>query len=379
MRRKIAFFCAVIAAAVIMTSCANIDRYSVDGEGKESAAESAQTDAAFAESTQTDAAAETRASEGLNLAVTKDNTGSFVVLTGIGNCTDGVVVIPEEYEGLPVREIKKSAFDSCDSITEVIIPASVTKIGHFAFRNCPRLEKAALGCVAEIGLSMFEDCVSLNTVVLPDGMVEIPSFMLKGCASLGSIHIPESVKIIRDEAFFGCSSLSEIKLPSGLKSICAGAFSGCTSLTVGDDFLPPDLVFIGVGILDYPGEIPPMRCAPWSKFWENEDGTRFGTYDYYVGKYLICLRTGENRYEIKEGTALLPECTFLSDYRLDFTLVIPESVTALSKGWQRIPNYKVEYKGSRQQWENIPRYNALGNRLPEIDSEDRSIVITFMK
>ena len=369
MKRKIASFCAVIAAAVtVMTSCADIGRYPADGTGEESAAESVQTDAA---------AVETRASEGLNLR--KDNTGSFVVLAGIGNCTDSVVVIPEEFQGLPVREIKKSAFDSCDTITEVVIPASVTKIGDFAFRNCPRLEKAVLGCVAEIGNSLFEDCVSLKTVILPDGTVEIPTFMLKGCVSLGGISIPETVRIIRDEAFFGCSSLSEIRLPSGLKSICAGAFSGCTSLKVGDDFLPPDLVFIGSGILDYPGEIPPMRCGPDSKFWENEDGTRFGTYDYYVGKYLICLRTGENRYEIKEGTALLPEWTVLSDYRLDFTLVIPESVTALSQGWEGIPNFKVEYKGSREQWENIPRYNALGNRPSEIDSEDRNIGITFMK
>ncbi|MBP5781259.1 MAG: hypothetical protein J6X34_08510, partial [Clostridia bacterium] len=33
-------------------------------------------------------------------------------------------------------------------------------------------------------------------------------------------------------------------------------------------------------------------------------------------------------------------------------------------------HFKVEYKGSREQWENIPRYNALGNRLPEPGSED---------
>ena len=163
MNGKIASFFAAIAAAVtVMTSCADIGRYAAGGTGEESAAESALTEAA---------AVETRASEGLKLK--KDSTGSYCVLAGIGNCTDGVVVIPEEYEGLPVREIKKSAFDSCDSITEVIIPASVTKIGDFAFRGCPRLEKAVLGCVAEIGLSMFEDCVSLETVFLPDGTAEI--------------------------------------------------------------------------------------------------------------------------------------------------------------------------------------------------------------
>ncbi len=174
MKRKIASFCAwIVAAVTVMTSCADIGRYPAGGTDEDSAAGSAQTDAA---------AVETRASEGLNLR--KDNTGSFVVLAGIGNCTDGVVVIPEEYEGLPVREIKKSAFDSCDSITEVIIPASVTKIGDFAFRGCPRLEKAVLGCVAEIGNSLFEDCVSLKTVVLPDGTVEIAKVILKGCGSL---------------------------------------------------------------------------------------------------------------------------------------------------------------------------------------------------
>ena len=46
-----------------------------------------------------------------------------------------------------------------------------------------------------------------------------------------SIIIPESVTSIGSYVFFGCSSLTSIILPDGVTSIGNYAFSGCSSLT----------------------------------------------------------------------------------------------------------------------------------------------------
>lgn len=43
------------------------------------------------------------------------------------------VVIPAEIDGVPVTIIGDSAFKNCKSLTEIVIPDSVTDIGEYAF------------------------------------------------------------------------------------------------------------------------------------------------------------------------------------------------------------------------------------------------------
>ena len=63
------------------------------------------------------------------------------------------------------------------------------------------------------------------------------------CVTLDSIKLPDSVKSIEGHAFHGCSALSSVTLPTGLISIGEFAFSNCTSLVSID--LPEDLESIG--------------------------------------------------------------------------------------------------------------------------------------
>ena len=61
-------------------------------------------------------------------------------VSGIGSCTDTVVVIPETSPaGDRVVRIAERAFMGCGSITAVHIPASVREIGELAFADCPNL------------------------------------------------------------------------------------------------------------------------------------------------------------------------------------------------------------------------------------------------
>lgn len=69
-------------------------------------------------------------SVGLYYNIIDDET---CTVTGIGTCIDADIVIPKTHSGLPVTAIGVSAFEHCDRIRSVVIPDSVTTIESFAF------------------------------------------------------------------------------------------------------------------------------------------------------------------------------------------------------------------------------------------------------
>ena len=59
-----------------------------------------------------------------------------------------------------------------------------------------------------IGMTAFQDCGSLTSIVLPEGVTSIGSYAFQYCGSLTSITIPKGVTSIGGGAFAGCSSLT---------------------------------------------------------------------------------------------------------------------------------------------------------------------------
>lgn len=101
--------------------------------------------------------------KGLEYSLNSDGKGYSV--NGIGKATDTVIVIPAEYNGLPVTEIRNNAFSYDETITSVVIPEGVSTIGSGAFRGCSALESIVIAkSVTSIGSSAFRDCTSLTTV-----------------------------------------------------------------------------------------------------------------------------------------------------------------------------------------------------------------------
>ena len=64
--------------------------------------------------------------------------------------------------------------------------------------------------VKQVGWSAFEDCTSLQNVIITSGVEEISQMAFFGCESLTSITIPDTVETIGNCAFGCCSSLKNV-------------------------------------------------------------------------------------------------------------------------------------------------------------------------
>jgi hypothetical protein len=94
-----------------------------------------------------------------------------------------------------LRRIDRSALFGCASLMRILLPASLSEIGEFAFTYC-------------IGL---EDCSIQETAML----VEIGREAFMKCCSLRSFYVPKNVERIGKDCFRKCPSLAGLRFGSG--------------------------------------------------------------------------------------------------------------------------------------------------------------------
>lgn len=143
-----------------------------------------------------------------------------------------------------VTTIGFNTFEGCSSLKVVVIPNNVTEIGKSAFENCNAIEKITVPFVGYrkdkvgninfgyifgasndsdndsyvpsslkeviitnetlIGEYAFYDCISIEKVVINEGVTEISQYAFYGCSSLKNVVIPVSVELFGDAAFSNC-------------------------------------------------------------------------------------------------------------------------------------------------------------------------------
>lgn len=130
------------------------------------------------------------------------------------------LVIPNGTE-----RINNYVFANCLSITDVLLPASLTSIGSDAFLGCTGLQKVNVTSIDSwnnisfgnddanpmtyAGKLTIDGATLSGSIVIADGITEIPAGTFKNSA-ITSVSIPSSVTKIGADAFLGCTQLSEL-------------------------------------------------------------------------------------------------------------------------------------------------------------------------
>ena len=128
--------------------------------------------------------------------------------------------------------IGDEAFDECSSLTSVSIGNGVTSIGNGTFSNCTSLTSVTIpNSMTSTGIGTFANCTSLTSVTIPNSVTSIGNKAFASCKSLTSVTIPNSVTSIGDWAFSSCQSLTSVTIPNSVTSIGEYAFLSCSELT----------------------------------------------------------------------------------------------------------------------------------------------------
>lgn len=159
-----------------------------------------------------------------------------------------------------LQEIGAGAFQYCESLSSVDFPAGLTTLSEDAFAVCSSLKSVVIPPgITQIESGVFSGCNSLKSIyVSPDNPVydsrnvcnaiieSATNQLILGCrftvipsdvtkigkyafaySKLNSIVIPEEVVEIDEGAFYKCTSLKSIVIPASVTRIADDAFDEC--------------------------------------------------------------------------------------------------------------------------------------------------------
>lgn len=155
-----------------------------------------------------------------------------------------VVIIVESVNGVKAEcnitvSEKLSDFNIKDGVLlgyggdsdSIVVPDGVVEIGNGAFADNKKIVSVTLPeSVDKIGDRAFQDCTQLKEVKMPKSMSYIGEDVFSWATSLESLVIPEGIERLEEYTFSQCKSLKNISLPSTLKVLGDNCFSGCKSI-----------------------------------------------------------------------------------------------------------------------------------------------------
>ncbi len=143
-----------------------------------------------------------------------------------------------------VKRIANEAFSNNKYLGFVTAPAGLEKVDWGAFHTAERMIMLDFSACTNtvFDSSSLEKCSSLEVLLLPKNITDIPYGLCDGCEKLREIVIPDSVTKIGTNAFRNCKALKKVQLSNNLTDLGSSAFANCESL--GEITLPKTLKVI---------------------------------------------------------------------------------------------------------------------------------------
>lgn len=164
--------------------------------------------------------------KGTSLQYELHSTGEYYIVTGKMDKTSKKLEIPNEYKGLPVREIADNAFANWLELDSLTIPTSITRIGDNAFYGCKNMQN----------LSFENPKIGDDTPngkydgFFTEGYLEIGNSAFENCDKLTKVIFGTMVKKIGNRAFYDCDNLIDFSIGRYVEEIGADAFLECENI-----------------------------------------------------------------------------------------------------------------------------------------------------
>lgn len=191
-----------------------------------------------------------------SVAVTKaydEYSGDLIIPAKVTN--DGVTYT--------VTTIAEKAFEGCEDLTSLHLPATISQIISPALYYCPKLTSITVAsgnthydsrdnCNAVIEKATNTLVFGCSKTIIPKTVAKIGYGAFAGSTQLESITIPSSVNAIADYAFYGCENLEHIIVPSSVVYIGDNAFDD----TEWYYYQPAGVLYINKVLYGYKGDMP---------------------------------------------------------------------------------------------------------------------------
>ena len=206
--------------------------------------------------------------------------------------------------------IDECAFNGCESLETIEIPNSVIDIGKKAFGSCSSLKSIKIpNKLKTIKEDTFYGCYSLKEVVIPNSITSIEDYAFWGCNSLKNLEIPDSVTTLGDRCFNSCKQLETVKLSKNIQNISDHTFWEDTALKSIE--IPKSVITIGIGAFD--------ECTALTNV-KIEEGSNLTT----IKNSAFCNCTSLESINIPDGVTVIEGYAFFNCTSLVVT--IPDSV-----------------------------------------------------
>lgn len=172
--------------------------------------------------------------------------GTEAIITGYVTVPKGNIVIPETINGYTVVGIDNYAFHSCEKITNVVIPNSVSVIGNASFAWCDSLKSLTIpnGVILGAGVFLYSPIENLKLTFNGYDTDVFYAFMqtlydeeedytyngLDLQETLKNLTICEGIEAVRYMAFSNHSYLESVMIPRSLDKVYGSAFEYCENL-----------------------------------------------------------------------------------------------------------------------------------------------------